>query len=169
MISGELENDDCSCLAPDVYQAAWELEGVREWDKVSSEAKESGEKAHVGRVFETCVEKAVNCPDCSWLLYVSGVQHTKRSWHWLPQQKTESEDSLPRKNTAKTDLKRPKDELETIPGKSGQFEWGPFGGPVVDECLCEVNPFKNSMRSPARMEGTPRSPGLRPSSSLNRM
>ena len=41
---------------------AWDLEGIREWDHVSSEAKKTGEKAHVGRVFEICVEKGSELP-----------------------------------------------------------------------------------------------------------
>ena len=41
---------------------AWDLEGIREWDHVSSEAKKSGEKAHVGRVVEICVEKGSELP-----------------------------------------------------------------------------------------------------------
>ena len=41
---------------------AWDLKGIRECDHVSSEAKKSGEKAHVGRVFEVCVEKGSELP-----------------------------------------------------------------------------------------------------------
>ena len=41
---------------------AWDMASVREWDDVSSEAKKKGKKAHVGKVFEICVEKGSELP-----------------------------------------------------------------------------------------------------------
>ena len=35
---------------------------AREWDDVSREAKKKGKKAHVGKVFEICVEKGSELP-----------------------------------------------------------------------------------------------------------
>ena len=35
---------------------AWDMASVREWEDVSREAKKKGKKAHVGEVFEICVE-----------------------------------------------------------------------------------------------------------------
>ena len=41
---------------------AWNESGVREWSQVSAEAKRSGRKHHVGRVFEVNVEKGSELP-----------------------------------------------------------------------------------------------------------
>ena len=35
----------------------WDEKRVREWGSVSSDARKADEKAHVGRIFEICVEK----------------------------------------------------------------------------------------------------------------
>ena len=40
-----------------VKAKAWTEENVREWKDVASEASRKGVKAHVGRVFELCVER----------------------------------------------------------------------------------------------------------------
>ena len=41
---------------------AWDMASVREWEDVSREAKKKGKKAHVGKVFEICVEKGSELP-----------------------------------------------------------------------------------------------------------
>ena len=40
-----------------VQKGAWDPKGVREWQQVADEARESGEKAHVGWIFGIVVEK----------------------------------------------------------------------------------------------------------------
>ena len=41
---------------------AWDMDHPREWAEVSAEAVRRGRKAHVGRVFEICVEKGSELP-----------------------------------------------------------------------------------------------------------
>ena len=41
---------------------AWDESAVREWRDVADEAKRKGTKAHVGRVFDICVEKGSELP-----------------------------------------------------------------------------------------------------------
>ena len=41
---------------------AWDMASVREWEDVSREAKKKGKKAHVGEVFEICVETGSELP-----------------------------------------------------------------------------------------------------------
>ena len=45
-----------------VKKRAWTTESVREWDDVRAEAQRKGKKVHVGKVFETCVEKGSELP-----------------------------------------------------------------------------------------------------------
>ena len=40
----------------------WDEKNVREWKDVAAEALRSGTKAHVGRIFEICVEKGSELP-----------------------------------------------------------------------------------------------------------
>ena len=40
----------------------WDEAGVREWRDVASEARSSGSKVHVGRIFDICVEKGSELP-----------------------------------------------------------------------------------------------------------
>jgi hypothetical protein len=41
----------------------WDESLVREWDDVCREAKAKGKKAHVGRIFEICVERGSELPE----------------------------------------------------------------------------------------------------------
>ena len=41
---------------------AWDESAVREWRDVAEEARRKGKKAHVGRIFEICVEKGSELP-----------------------------------------------------------------------------------------------------------
>ncbi|CAE7353670.1 unnamed protein product [Symbiodinium natans] len=41
---------------------AWDMSSVREWEEVSKEAAKRGKKAHVGKIFEICVEKGSELP-----------------------------------------------------------------------------------------------------------
>ena len=45
-----------------VKKDAWLYDTVTEWKEVSNKAKKSGEKVHVGKVFEICVEKGSELP-----------------------------------------------------------------------------------------------------------
>ena len=45
-----------------IKKKAWDMASVREWNDVSAEAKKKGKKAHVGKVFEICVEKGSELP-----------------------------------------------------------------------------------------------------------
>ena len=40
----------------------WDESRVREWADVAAEARRAGTKAHVGRIFEICVEKGSELP-----------------------------------------------------------------------------------------------------------
>ena len=40
----------------------WDEAAVQEWSDVADKARRSGEKAHVGRIFEICVEKGSELP-----------------------------------------------------------------------------------------------------------
>ena len=46
-----------------VKKDAWLYDTVTEWKEVSNKAKKSGEKVHVGKVFEICVEKGSELPE----------------------------------------------------------------------------------------------------------
>ena len=45
-----------------VKKTAWLYDTVQEWSTVSDGAKKKGKKVHVGKVFETCVEKESELP-----------------------------------------------------------------------------------------------------------
>ena len=45
-----------------IKKKAWDMSTVREWDDVSKEAAKKGKKAHVGKIFEICVEKGSELP-----------------------------------------------------------------------------------------------------------
>jgi hypothetical protein len=45
-----------------VEKGAWDPSGVREWQQVADTARNTGEKAHVGRVFGIVVEKHPELP-----------------------------------------------------------------------------------------------------------
>ena len=49
-----------------VHKFRWLEKKVREFRDVSAEAKKSGKKAHLGRVFEICSQKAEGHPDQKW-------------------------------------------------------------------------------------------------------
>ena len=51
---------------------AWDMDHPREWAEVSAEAVRRGRKAHVGRVFEICVEKSSELPKGSSLRKFKG-------------------------------------------------------------------------------------------------
>ena len=51
---------------------AWDMDHPREWAEVSAEAVRRGRKAHVGRVFEICVEKGSELPKGSPLRKFKG-------------------------------------------------------------------------------------------------
>ena len=40
----------------------WDEASVCEWDAVAAQARREGKKAHVGRIFELCVEKGSELP-----------------------------------------------------------------------------------------------------------
>ena len=40
-----------------IAQKCWDYASVREWKEVAAEADRQGIKAHVGRIFDICVEK----------------------------------------------------------------------------------------------------------------
>ena len=40
----------------------WDEKDVREWSSVASTAQKNGQKAHIGRIFEICVEKSSELP-----------------------------------------------------------------------------------------------------------
>ena len=44
-------------------QKCWDEGSVREWSEVAALAKRMGRKAHVGRIFDICVEKYAELPD----------------------------------------------------------------------------------------------------------
>ena len=46
-----------------VKKSAWLYDTVEEWSKISSGAKKSGKKVHVGKVFEICVGKGSELPE----------------------------------------------------------------------------------------------------------
>jgi hypothetical protein len=64
----EIQNDPDAQKSLDVeweklmVKRAWIVEGVREWSDVCEEAREKGKKAHVGKIFEICVEKGSELP-----------------------------------------------------------------------------------------------------------
>lgn len=45
-----------------VKKTAWLYDTVQEWSTVSDGAKKKGKKVHVGKAFETCVEKESELP-----------------------------------------------------------------------------------------------------------
>ena len=46
-----------------IRQGCWDYSSVREWREVSNEAIPKGETAHVGRIFDICVEKNSELPE----------------------------------------------------------------------------------------------------------
>ena len=57
-----------------IAQDCWDYSSVREWSDVSAEARRTGAVAHVGRIFDTCVEKLFWLTD---LHVVNGVSSFK--------------------------------------------------------------------------------------------
>ena len=46
-----------------ISQKCWDYASVREWREVAAEADKQGIKAHVGRIFDICVEKNSELPE----------------------------------------------------------------------------------------------------------
>ena len=44
-------------------QGCWDLSTVQEWHDVAARARKEGEKIHVGRIFDICVEKNHELPE----------------------------------------------------------------------------------------------------------
>ena len=46
-----------------ISQKCWDYASVREWREVAADADKQGIKAHVGRIFDICVEKNSELPE----------------------------------------------------------------------------------------------------------